>query len=288
MDEREGYHVMGRDQRPYGPLTSSTLEDWLIEGKITLGSLAWQVGNLEWSPLSRLIKSALPSPVEQLNTHQRTLLERFSAYAILKGYEVGAPRSGVDNKNTALAVKAAASIAKFALSRLTKQRIYGGGTVSGSSASQGVVYDAATPLIAHTDVLALRNDFVHGAGAFAAILGDSLSLLDMLARLDFLIESCKLLREFALEWNGQRAFSLKVVIFDFGAEAFERHRRIIPLAGNENRRDPSGYVMSQASIVDVSRKLVDYSAPGGVLATLQKVSGLIPFEAKDLYDVIGP
>jgi len=55
------FKVIGKDEKIYGPVTGTDIEQWLTEGRITTASLAQKVGYKEWKPLAHFAeKRALP------------------------------------------------------------------------------------------------------------------------------------------------------------------------------------------------------------------------------------
>jgi Tfp pilus assembly major pilin PilA len=46
---------IGRDGQKYGPYTEAEIRQWLREGRVTPGTLAWRIGLADWVPLSTFI-----------------------------------------------------------------------------------------------------------------------------------------------------------------------------------------------------------------------------------------
>jgi len=84
IDRSRKYHVIGSDQKEYGPIAGFKLVQWLMEDRITPDSPVKLEPDGEWRPLKSLISSSvkrhlsIPPPLENIATRVADTLRRHS------------------------------------------------------------------------------------------------------------------------------------------------------------------------------------------------------------------
>jgi hypothetical protein len=279
------YFVLTPDRRQHGPLNFGMLDTWLRRGDISLDSLIWRPGEVEWVTLRRhVIDNYMPcdaSPRELT-----PVMQRLSAFLRRKGYDVGDPTQDVDAKTLSRIASVVGFVAKFAAQQITGQRLYGLPRASGERTPTSAVTHAVSPLLLFSDVCALRYDLIHAAGGFVAFHGDLLTTAELLWRLEICEYVTASLLEFAVAVNGRKGFFMRPLVFCNTTAAFELHQQVLPRMGYRPLGVEGGSFLIYASIIDVTNGKVAFHQRRGFLAAIQETFGERAFNSDDYRQVL--
>jgi hypothetical protein len=281
------FFIIGRDGKQYGPATQAMLSEWFLADLISLTSLAWSPGEEEWRQLKLLLRSyASNRPPLSLASNQADLAARFQRWVELRGFEVGQPTTSVDSRSGALLMTAGGAALKFALRHLTKQPIHGKASVRGVQASAEAVAGVVAPLLPRVNVLALRNDFLHGARSIVVTFADDLTAIELAVLIDLIAETGLNLAQFAVVVNGQQRFFVMPIFLYHDSSVYESHRGVIAKLGYDRRAVGSRGVVSHGSIVDVTTMQTESPSIKGMIGKMMAAFGHESFGMKHFAEVL--
>lgn len=217
---------------------------------------------------------------------------QLKSWLIRKGFHVGLPAKGVDTTGAALGATLAFFAVKLAYRIFAKRSLHAHAHVGGVTATPEDVKKALSSLPPTVDILAIRNDFMHGGGAFFALFSDELSSGDLLASLNGLADTALELAKFSMISNGRQEFFARPLVVHFDSSAYESHLATMARAGwlkkDSEYSETSPHLrmaISHASFIDIPRRIVEFSSPSGFFG---KARGIFwrPFSLKQLREVL--
>ena len=287
MHDVPEFFVLGRDRKQYGPASQAVLSDWLLKGWISLDSLVWGPGAAEWCPLrSALRLDALRLFPSELTQEQGDLAFRLRDWLMGRGFEVGLPSLDVDSRPGAVALTAAAAALKFGLSPLTKQPVRAPSSARGVRATAHAIGEVVAPLVPRVNLLALRNDLLHGASLVTVNFADDISTTDLLILFDWIKEIGLQLARFAMVVNGQQRMIANPILFYYDTRLFESHWSAIAKFGYGRWDAGQRFVFIQASAIDVAGHQARSPRETGLAGWLSSALGPKPFNLADFDKVL--
>lgn len=209
-----------------------------------------------------------------------------------KGFHVGLPDKGVDTTGAALGATLALFAVNLASVIFAKKDLHAHAHVEGVTATPEDVKKALSSLPPTVDILAIRNDFMHGGSAFFALFSDELSSADLLASLNGLTDTALELAKFSTISNGRQEFFARPLVIHFDSGAYKSHLGAMVRAGwlkkdsEKSKTSPHlQMAISHASFMDVPRRIVKFSSPSGFFG---KARGIFwkPFSLNQLREVL--
>lgn len=201
-------------------------------------------------------------------------------------YAIGTPAEDVDHTKTKIAATVAVAALKFAIKHFTRSSVHTYASLSGGSGTADAIARAVTPLQGLTDLLAVRYDAMRGDRLGVGLIGDALTTVGLVRRMEICHEVATALLPFGLKSNGQSGFAALPVLFYFDSVRYEAHRRLIADVGYRRSWVAGGWSFVHATICDVRRRLVESAPPKGLFSGMQKAIGLRPFNLQDLHEVL--